>query len=87
MAKIMTNNTTMIAWQDQKLNSISGIKNKDSVSEFQIPGAGGVKRSNSSQVGTCEMRNAKIPKQAHQLEFWIPGVGGVKSRDSSSQES
>jgi hypothetical protein len=33
MAKIMTSSTMMIAWQDQKLNSIS---------EFQIPGVGGV---------------------------------------------
>jgi hypothetical protein len=45
MEKIMTNNTTMIAWQDQKLNSISGIRNKDSISEFRIPGAGGVKEA------------------------------------------
>jgi hypothetical protein len=43
MENITTNNTTMIAWKDQKLNSILGIRNKDTISDFRIPGAGGVK--------------------------------------------
>jgi hypothetical protein len=45
MEKITTNNITMIAWKYQKLNSILGIRNKDSISEFRIPGAGGVKEA------------------------------------------
>jgi hypothetical protein len=89
MAKITTNNTTMIAWQDQKLNSISGIRNKDSISEF------GYRELEESRVETLHHRSPEVPKcetpkilkQAHQPEFRIPGVGGVKSRDSSSQES
>jgi hypothetical protein len=55
MEKIMTNSTMMIAWQDQKLNSISGIRNKDSISEFRIPGAGGVKEATHGR----NLRNAK----------------------------
>jgi hypothetical protein len=61
MEKIMTNNTKMIAWQDHKINSILGIRNKDSISEFQISGVGGVKiRDSSSQESqSVEMRNVK----------------------------
>jgi hypothetical protein len=45
MENIMTSGTTMIVWKDQKINSILGIKNKDSISDFGIPGAGGVKEA------------------------------------------
>jgi hypothetical protein len=67
MEKITSNNTMMIAWQDQKLNSISGIRNKDSILEFQIPRVGGVKSQDSSsqESRSAEMRNTEIPKQAH----------------------
>jgi hypothetical protein len=50
-------NTTMIAWQDQKINSISGIRNKDSISKFWIPGVGGVKSRDSSSQ---ESRSVKM---------------------------
>jgi hypothetical protein len=64
MAKIMINRTMMIAWKDQKLNSISGIRNKDSISEFRIPRVGGVKsRDFSSQESrSAKMRNAENPE-------------------------
>jgi hypothetical protein len=82
MSKIMTSSTTMIAWQDQKLNSISGIRNKDSISEFRIPRVGGVKsRDSSSQESqSVKMRNAENPETGTST-----GVSDIRSW--RSQES
>jgi hypothetical protein len=82
MEKITTNSTMMIAWQDHKLNSISGIKNKDSISEFRIPGVGGVKSQDSSsqESRSAEMRNDENPEIGTSI-----GVSDIESW--RSQES
>jgi hypothetical protein len=78
----------MIAWQDQKLNSISWYQKQRL--HFGVLDTGSWR--SQGRLFIQESRNLrnvkpKILKQAHQPEFRIPGVGGVKSRDSSSQES
>jgi hypothetical protein len=82
MAKIMTNNTTMIAWQDQKLNSISGIRNKDSISEFRIQGVGGVKsRDSSSQESeSAEIQSIENPETG--TSIGVSDTGSWRSQES-----
>jgi hypothetical protein len=58
---------------------------KDSISEFRIPGVGGVKsRDSSSQESRSgEMRNAEIPKRACQrLHFRVSDTGSWRSQES-----
>jgi hypothetical protein len=73
--------------------------NKDSISEFRrpgnqrfrIPGIGGAKSrySSSQESRSCEIRNVKILKQAHQqrLHFEVLQTGKSKVSDTGSWRS
>jgi hypothetical protein len=78
MAKIMTNSTMMIAWKDQKLNSISGIRNKDSISKFRIPEAGGVKEATHSK----NLRNEKPQNPETVTSTGVSDTGSWRSQES-----
>jgi hypothetical protein len=67
-----------------------GYQKLNSISEFRIPGVGGVKsRDSSSQESrSCEMRNAEILKQAHQqrLHFGVSQTGKSKIKGTLTFE-
>jgi hypothetical protein len=78
--------------RNTKVQSMSN----NSISEFQIPGVGGVKSQDSSsqESRSRKMRNTKIVKQVHQQrvsqtrksEFQIPDVGSVETLHHRSPE-
>jgi hypothetical protein len=78
MEKIMTNIIMMITWKDQKINSISGIRNKDSISEFRIPGAGGVKEATHGR----NLRNVKPQNPKIVTSTEVSDTGSWRSQES-----